>query len=115
MQLQLLQEELDKRSWQEEEIMDTNLASHTLTPRGQGTCADIESEGGVGFSNSDLHHNICSYPPSGTSSNSGGGAPPVAQFDGTALQQSVGGGDISELYLYSNHSRRVPEVAYSCN
>jgi len=122
MQLQLLQEELDKQSWQEEpghmDIMDAS-APDTL-PR--GTCVDIESEGGVGFNNcepSDLHPNMCSYPPTSTSSSSG--APPAAQFGPGLLlsssqqQQSVGEPDISELYLYSNHSRRVPEVAYSCN
>ena len=83
---------------------------------------DIESEGGVGFNNcepSDLHPNMCSYPPTSTSSSSSG-APPAAQFGPGLLlsphqQQSVGEPDISELYLYSNHSRRVPEVAYSCN
>ena len=66
---------------------------------------DIECEGGVGYNNcepSDLHPNMC-YPT--TSS----GPPPAAQF-----QQQSGEPDISELYLYS-HSRRVPEVAYSCN
>ena len=93
----------------------------TFQPR--GTCVDIESEGGVGFNNcepSDLHPNMCSYPPTSSSSSSSG-APPAAQFGPGLLlsssqqQQSVGEPDISELYLYSNHSRRVPEVAYSCN
>jgi len=123
MQLQLLQEELDKQTRQEEpgpscemDIMDT---SPDTLPRGQGTCVDhIESSEGVGFNNcepSDLHPNMC-YPSSSSSSS---GAPPAAQF-GTLLtsqtqQSNIGDPDISELYLYSNHSRRVPEVAYSCN
>merc|ERR1719500_1207471 len=131
MQLQLLQEELDKQSWQQEDTGQSCQMEHIghmdtspdALPRGQGTCVDIESEGGVGFNNcepSDLHPNMCSYPPTSTSSSSSG-APPAAQFGPGLLlssphqQQSVGEPDISELYLYSNHSRRVPEVAYSCN
>jgi len=124
MQLQLLQEELDKQSWQQEELgqsshMDIMDSSPDTLPRGEGTCVDIESEGGVGYNNcepSDLHPNMCSYPPTSSSSS---GAPPAAQFGPGLLlsssQQSVGEPDISELYLYSNHSRRVPEVAFSCN
>merc|ERR1719507_2858235 len=110
MQLQLLQEELDKQTRQEEpgqschmDIMDT---SPDTLPRGQGTC--IESSEGVGFNNcepSDLHPNMC-YP---SSSNSSSGPPPAAQFGLPPLlqQSSSGEPDISELYLYS---RRVPEV-----
>lgn len=124
MQLQLLQEELDKQTRQEEpglschmDIMDT---SPDTLPRGQGTCVDhIESESA--FNNcepSDLHPNMC-YPTSSSSRSSG--APPASAQFGPLLtssqqqQSSVGEQDISELYLYSNHSRRVPEVAYSCN
>jgi len=105
MQLQLLQEELDKQTRQEEPGLNCHMdISPDTVPRGQGTCVNIEAEG-VGFNNcdpSDLHPNMC-YPT--TSS----GPPPAAQF-----QQQSGEPDISELYLYS-HSRRVPEVAYSCN
>jgi len=90
------------------DIMDT---FPDALARGQGT--SIESSEGVGFNNcepSDLHPNMC-YPSNSNSS----GAPPAAQFGlpPPLLQQSSSGeADISELYLYS---RRVPEVAYTCN